>query len=568
MTNQRRYCYIEVRPSDEKWPPVTAGQQRRQTISFRRSDGAEFVEIRKEIEGVGLVPIVNDVYGYSFVYHEYIPSISRFEFYSMDPGEFVILELPGVPASAQVYTGNLLDQYSGINFTPVLGRNSLNQLRTTPGNGSYYDAGGNRLYVRFEAPAGADFEGNDLAGALFVCLEGNCMEGENYRFRGLYAVDKQAAGNTGIRQAVSSDNSQFETVVDFGGSILGSTNGAWDFDLCDWNNDGYPDIAGFKKQNTGTNSLELHIMSGEADFQSFILQTGTGIGTLNPNDHTFLADYNQDGQEDLWIILHNNTGSGMTEVHVLDGNNLQNFLLHSSTALGLLPNTSDDFVVSDWDGDDLPDLWYIKKQGASGTTEVHILNNSTNFSTFSMNTGTALHPTTSTWSFEVGDYNRDGTADLVGINRSGGSGKTEVHILNGNTFFQSFLLHKASGLAPGTANHVYLYDNATPGSFLGYDKAGIRANNSPNETGPVQEPILFPNPFTSRLTIQLELKQKGDVSVRVFDISGKQLFRNSWSGLTKGLHEFSMEPGDLPAGLYLYEVRLDTGTFQGKLIKE
>lgn len=57
-----------------------------------------------------------------------------------------------------------------------------------------------------------------------------------------------------------------------------------------------------------------------------------------PANYTFLlGDFNKDGVLDLWCIKRSNTGSGMTEVHVLNGKNFKEFLIHTETALHETP---------------------------------------------------------------------------------------------------------------------------------------------------------------------------------------------------------------------------------------
>ena len=81
--------------------------------------------------------------------------------------------------------------------------------------------------------------------------------------------------------------------------------------------DGRPDLVAIKKSNTGTNSTEVHILSGGSNFQQFILQTGTA---LHPTDQTFdfaMTDWDGDGRPDLVAIKKSNTGTNSTEVHIL-----------------------------------------------------------------------------------------------------------------------------------------------------------------------------------------------------------------------------------------------------------
>jgi serine protease len=66
-----------------------------------------------------------------------------------------------------------------------------------------------------------------------------------------------------------------------------------------------------------------------------LLHATTALGTTGTdNSWVFLVgDYDEDGHPDLWAINRANTGSGTTEVHVLNGTNFQAFLVQTATAL-------------------------------------------------------------------------------------------------------------------------------------------------------------------------------------------------------------------------------------------
>src|SRR6516162_1942388 len=99
------------------------------------------------------------------------------------------------------------------------------------------------------------------------------------------------------------------------------------------------------------------------------------------------------------------------------------------------------FIMADWNHDGIPDLVAIKQsQTCTASTEVHILDGRTFFQTWLLHTGTALGETGSNWQFAMADWNHDGIPDLVAIKQSQtGTSSTEVHILNGSTFFQNYL---------------------------------------------------------------------------------------------------------------------------------
>lgn len=239
------------------------------------------------------------------------------------------------------------------------------------------------------------------------------------------------------------------------GTLLEKSTSDTQFILGDYNRDGIPDLYVIE-QKGGSNSTEVHVLDGSTNFQSWLLHTSTPLQQTDSNWEFRLGDYNRDGNLDLYAIDKNNTGSGKTEVHVLNGSgNFQSWLLHASTAMEET-DSNVQFLVGDYNRDGYPDLYAIKKQGAS-STEVHVMNGSNNFQTWLLHTGTPLQKTGSNWEYQLSDYNGDGYLDLYAIDKSGaGSATTEVHILGGNGNFQSWLLHTSSVLHETDSNWSFL----------------------------------------------------------------------------------------------------------------
>jgi subtilisin family serine protease len=280
----------------------------------------------------------------------------------------------------------------------------------------------------------------------------------------LYGIKKQGTGTRRTEVHILNSANNFQSFLLNTGTALGETGSdlRWDFLLGDYNGDSVKDLYGINKQGS-SGRTEVHILNGANNFQSFLLQTATPQGVTGTDGQWLFAlgDYNRDGVQDLYGIKKQGTGTGRTEVHILNGaNNFQSFLLQTGTALG--ETGSDlrwDFLLGDYNRDGVQDLYGINKQGSSGRTEVHILNGANNFQSFLLQIATAqgLSGSDGQWLFVLGEYNGDGVQDLYGIKKQNtGTGRTEVHILNGANNFQSFLLQ--TGTAQGQSGADFSWD--------------------------------------------------------------------------------------------------------------
>ena len=243
------------------------------------------------------------------------------------------------------------------------------------------------------------------------------------------------------------------------GTALHTTDNTFDFAMMG------NDLVAIKKSNTGTNTTEVHILSGSSDYQEFTLQTGTALHTT---DNTF--DFAMMGN-DLVAIKKSNTGTNTTEVHILSGSSdYQEFTLQTGTALHTTDNTFDFAMMGN-------DLVAIKKSNTgTNTTEVHILSGSSDYQEFTLQTGTALHTTDNTFDFAIADWEGKGIAsDLVAIKKSNtGTNTTEVHILSGSSNYQEFIHQK------GTALHTT--DNTFDFAMMGNDLVAIKKSNTGTNT--------------------------------------------------------------------------------------
>ncbi len=65
---------------------------------------------------------------------------------------------------------------------------------------------------------------------------------------------------------------------------------------------------------------------------------------------------------------------------------------------------------------------------------------------------------------------------------------------------------------------------------------------------------MFPNPASNEVFFQLAIYQEGNVSIEIFDLSGKKVTPDLKHNLNRGYHQLSTDCSALPVGMYLVKV--------------
>jgi Astacin (Peptidase family M12A) len=242
------------------------------------------------------------------------------------------------------------------------------------------------------------------------------------------------------------------------GSVLHETDSTFEFCLAS-----NGDLFAIKKSGTGSNSTEVHILSAASNYQSFSLQTGS---VLHETDSTF--EFCLASNRDLFAIKKSKTGSNSTEVHILSAaSNYQSFSLQTGSVLHETDSTFEFCLASN------RDLFAIKKsRTGSNSTEVHILSAASNYQSFSLQTGSVLHETDSTFEFCLAS-NRD----LFAIKKSNTrTVSTEVHVLSSASNYQQYVLQ--TGTVLHRTNDSFTFDVTTSRDLLAIKKRNTGTNST------------------------------------------------------------------------------------------
>jgi hypothetical protein len=93
-------------------------------------------------------------------------------------------------------------------------------------------------------------------------------------------------------------------------------------------------------------------------------------------------------------------------------------------------------------------------------------------------------------------------------------------------------------------------------------------SSSTSEGKPLKEPIIYPNPFTTKTNIQFTASESGNAVVELYNINGVKV-RTLFSGSVFQGRVYNVPAGDvlLPKGIYVYNIKNGKQNQRGQLIK-
>jgi len=121
---------------------------------------------------------------------------------------------------------------------------------------------------------------------------------------------------------------------------------------------------------------------------------------------------------------------------------------------------------------------------------------------------------------------------------------------------------------PGVS--LFGYNSASNGGFWNYDEFTFTANPSSvrkeelaNEFSLEQN---YPNPFNPSTTIQYSVPQLSDVSIKVYDVLGKEVANLVDAQHSQGVYEVAFDASNLASGMYIYTIKAGNFTSSKKML--
>jgi hypothetical protein len=221
------------------------------------------------------------------------------------------------------------------------------------------------------------------------------------------------------------------------------------------------DLFCFKNEKEKT---EVHVLNGENNFKSFLFEYKTALHNFD-NSFEFKIGNFKNPIPDIYCIKKNKTGSQSTEIHILSGKErYESYLNNFDTVL----HETDDkwtFGIGEYNQNfDRYNIYCIKKRTKSKKMKIKILNCSDYKSFIGEKIITCLPECDNNWEFLLRDYNHDGKLDLYCINKKGQNNSVEINILSGDSNFKTPLLKKNIDLGNIDDNYQFC-----AGSYGGYE---------------------------------------------------------------------------------------------------
>jgi hypothetical protein len=130
--------------------------------------------------------------------------------------------------------------------------------------------------------------------------------------------------------------------------------------------------------------------------------------------------------------------------------------------------------------------------------------------------------------------------------------------------FNAFLDCNGNGTYERNTNEASQTQNYSMGVHMTYGGDFFGVNDYNNDLSNLSQN--YPNPFSSTSTIDYTLVNSSNVSIEVFDITGKSVKSISEGIKSAGAHQVTLDATNLNDGIYYYSFRTDAGQVTKKMV--
>jgi len=380
--------------------------------------------------------------------------------------------------------------------------------------------------------------------------------------------------------------------------------------LVDFNGDGKRDMAVVNGGSPSEVSIFLNTTTPGASTPTFAPKYGITIGVFISNSIS-VGDFNGDGKPDVAAVVFITNSVSVFTNTTTPGASTPGFSFHTDFSTGTNPYS---VLIRDLNGDGIPDLATANSGGNSASVLLNTTTPGASTPTFSANTDFTTGA--QSFSIAIGDFNGDGKPDMAVAN----SGANNISVLlntaslplpvelasfsssvnsndvtlNWNTVQEQnnkgFEIERNSfGIGwkkvgyvngNGTSNQAHSYsfaDNALAsgrysyrlkqidynGNYKYYDLQNEVVIGVPNKFVLMQN---YPNPFNPSTVLSFQLPVAGFVSLKIFDISGREISSLVNEVKDAGYYSVTFDAKSLSSGTYFYKLNTDNFSEVKKMV--
>ncbi len=272
-----------------------------------------------------------------------------------------------------------------------------------------------------------------------------------------HVADFDADGKDDIYLVNTQDGTPFVTLLKSNGSSLSyvtrysSTLPGWTmksgdkFHVADYNGDGRDDLYVFNGSNWSMPYLLMVRSTGSGLAYTARYDSTLPGWTMKSGDQQFVADFNGDGLDDLYVFNGNNWATPYLKKAVSSGAGLTSGGLWNSTVLGWTMKPGDRFFVADVNGDNQDDL-YVYNATDWGTQYLGVLSSAGN------------NDLTGSWQDDwIGSWNLGSGDNFLVGDFSGAAGWDDLFVFNNSWF--GMLRSYSSSVGQVSIHNQWIHDH-------------------------------------------------------------------------------------------------------------